>query len=189
MKKKILKVTRKNLRLLFSDCEACVLHKKRKNVVLGKGPIDAEIFLIGEAPGKNEDMKGIPFIGKDGQKLDIYFDGEDFDTEDFYITNSCCCRPPNNRMPKVTEVKACFDRLRMELEMVNPDWVIFVGMRAATIIQLGIYYKTIFESYETHFINHPGSVRHDPNKQKQIKEQIKDFAEKYKTWKRRRRKK
>jgi len=176
---KKIKKSWKNLRILYGDCKKCKLWKSRAKIIFGKGPRDANILLIGEAPGGEENIKGVPFIGKMGKLLDRFFAENGFDTKEFYITNTCICRPPNNRMPRAKEVKACFDRLKMEIELVSPEWIIYVGARAATVSQLGEEYYKFFEQFNTHFMNHPGSIRYDKTKKEKILEQIGNFKNKY----------
>jgi len=172
---KSIKMTWNNLFILFKDCNKCVLSKNRNQVVFGKGPKDARVLLIGQAPGKDEDREGKPFVGKMGKlNYKIWYE-ERIDLNKCYITNTCACYPPKDRMPKTEEVKACFDRLTEEIELVNPEWIIYIGMRAGTIQQLGAYYAKFFSDYKTHFVNHPGSIRHDSSKLEQIRSQIREL--------------
>ena len=90
------------------NCKKCELHKTRKNVIVGDGVNNADIFLIGEAPGATEDEIGVPFVGRSGKLLMQMLADIDISREkNLYITNTIKCRPPENRNPSVTETSAC----------------------------------------------------------------------------------
>lgn len=118
-------------------CRKCGLADFRKNVVLGRGVLPAEVLFIGEAPGKNEDLLGEAFIGASGRILNqaIEKSRELVGLEEaplFYITNVCGCRPTDNlggdnRQPTQSEALACWDRLRATYLAANPQRVIFLG--------------------------------------------------------------
>ncbi|MBG90467.1 MAG: uracil-DNA glycosylase [Actinobacteria bacterium] len=123
---------------LCQQCQGCELAKTRTQVVLGDGPIPCDIMLIGEGPGKEEDLKGKPFIGRSGKLLTQTFEsvGIQRDTQ-LYITNTVKCRPPNNRTPLSKEIKAYKPFLIKELHLVKPKILLLVGTPA---------FKTIVES-------------------------------------------
>jgi len=169
---RIIKATWDNLYHMWKDCKRCDLHENRSRVVLGKGPKKAQIFLIGQAPGKTEDKLGKPFVGLMGKILREMMEAIGMSPDRIYISNSAACYPPADRMPNVTEVKACFPRLRMEIELVKPKWIIYCGMRAATISGLLEEYARFFEQFKTLFMNHPGSIRRDPRRKDDIRKQL-----------------
>lgn len=111
-----------------TDCTRCPnLVACRSQIVNGVGPLDAEIVLVGEAPGKNEDETGEPFVGRSGSVLDDALESSGFDRSDVRITNCVRCRPPNNRDPHVAELENCSDHLERELEYIAPRVVIPLG--------------------------------------------------------------
>lgn len=84
----------------IENCEKCKLCKTRKNIVFGTGNKDAKLMFIGEGPGADEDMQGLPFVGKAGQLMNKCFEGVGIKREDVYIANVVKCRPPQNRVPE-----------------------------------------------------------------------------------------
>lgn len=109
-------------------CESCVLHKERTNVVIGEGDINANLMIIGEAPGKEEDEQGKPFVGKAGQQLDKILDYVKIPRESVYITNSVLCRPPDNRTPLYTEeILTCNKRLLTQIFIIRPKVIACLG--------------------------------------------------------------
>ena len=88
-----------NLKATCNNCKSCPLHSTRTNVVFGAGNSDAKILFIGEAPGRQEDEQGLPFVGASGKLLDKYLDAIGLSRDEVYIANILKCRPPNNRDP------------------------------------------------------------------------------------------
>lgn len=117
-----------------SGCERCFLHKERKNVVPGEGDSDAEIMLIGEGPGKNEDIQGKPFVGRAGKLLDELLDSAGMERSSVFITNIVKCRPPRNRDPREDEIEACSKYLDRQIKAVNPDVIGTLGNHATSYI-------------------------------------------------------
>lgn len=109
------------------SCERCALSKTRINAVPGEGPLDAEVLLIGEAPGANEDKQGRPFVGQSGQFLDELLAAAGMKRSDVYICNVLKCRPPSNRDPSPDEILSCRDYLEEQTELVDPLMVITLG--------------------------------------------------------------
>jgi uracil-DNA glycosylase len=108
-------------------CTRCVLARTRQNAVPGEGPLDAEVMLIGEAPGANEDQQGRPFVGQAGKFLEELLAAADLRREDVYICNVLKCRPPGNRDPQPDEIAACKDYLDEQIEIVDPLLVVTLG--------------------------------------------------------------
>jgi uracil-DNA glycosylase len=111
-------------------CNNCALAKTRNNIVFGEGDIESPIMFVGEAPGKNEDLQGKPFIGAAGKILTNYIEYIGWKREQCYITNIVKCRPPNNRNPRVSEIQACSPLLNEEIEKVDPIIIISLGVFA-----------------------------------------------------------
>lgn len=123
------------LELACSQCTKCALHETRTNVVFGVGNKNAEIMLVGEGPGENEDLQGVPFVGKAGQLLDDMMKIIGLDREkNIYIANIVKCRPPKNRDPLNTEQDACIDWLRNQYALVRPKIVVCLGRIAANAL-------------------------------------------------------
>ncbi|MEA3399532.1 MAG: uracil-DNA glycosylase [Patescibacteria group bacterium] len=105
----------------------CRLKETATQAVFGDGNPESEIVFIGEAPGKNEDLQGKPFIGAAGKFLDKMLNNINKKREDVYITNIIKYRPPNNRDPEIEEKEACKEWLENELEIINPKLIVFLG--------------------------------------------------------------
>lgn len=108
-------------------CERCPLAETRTNAVPGEGPLNAEVLLIGEAPGMNEDKQGRPFVGQAGQFLEELLAAAGLKRQEVYICNVLKCRPPANRDPAPDEIAACGDYLDEQIEMVDPLVVVTLG--------------------------------------------------------------
>ncbi len=113
-----------------NKCTKCALHKNRDKLVFYDGCLYAPIMFIGEAPGKNEDETGIPFIGRAGQLLRKFMFELGFKQEDFYIANTIKCRPPKNRKPQREEKASCREFLEKQIELINPKIIVLVGATA-----------------------------------------------------------
>lgn len=113
-------------------CKACELHKTRHNVVFSDGnPETASIVLIGEAPGENEDLQGIPFVGRAGKLLNEFLAKAGLKREnDLYIINTVKCRPPKNRVPTDSEKKACEGILFSQIQIIDPKIILLCGATA-----------------------------------------------------------
>lgn len=118
-------------------CTKCGLCKTRTNAVPGKGPLDAKIVFVGEAPGRSEDERGEPFVGSAGRKLNEALEKSGLSRDSVYITNVVKCRPPNNRVPTDEERGSCIDYLRAEIDIINPRVVCVLGNTASNSV-LGV---------------------------------------------------
>lgn len=112
-------------------CRACALCRERHNLVFGTGNEQAPIMFIGEGPGEQEDLQGLPFVGPAGQLLDSMLEMIDLDRSKVYIANIVKCRPPHNRDPLTIEMEACSGWLERQIQLVNPKIVICLGRIAA----------------------------------------------------------
>ncbi|RLG41834.1 MAG: uracil-DNA glycosylase [Thermoproteota archaeon] len=109
------------------SCDLCPLHAYRKNAVPGEGSLDAKVMFIGEAPGRNEDIQGRPFVGAAGKLLDQLLELAGLKREEVYITNVVKCRPPNNRDPASSEKKACQPYLEEQIRIISPKLIVTLG--------------------------------------------------------------
>jgi DNA polymerase len=114
-----------------TNCQS-ELKKTATQAVFGNGNAESDIVFIGEAPGKNEDLKGIPFVGAAGKFLDEMLSGIGKKREDIYITNIVKYRPPNNRDPEPKEKEACNEWLINELKIISPKLIVFLGRHSMT---------------------------------------------------------
>ena len=112
-------------------CQGCGVAQTRQHVVFGVGNREAEVLLVGEAPGAAEDAQGQPFVGKAGQLLDDMLTMIGLHRSQIYITNSIKCRPPNNRDPLNTEKDACAGYLRRQLQLMQPKIIVCLGRISA----------------------------------------------------------
>ena len=111
----------------IKNCKKCKLCNNRNNIVLGTGDRNANIMLIGEGPGADEDREGIPFVGKAGKLMNQAFEGLGIDRSKLYIANVVKCRPPGNRNPEAEEATACMDYLRAQVMLVKPKIIVLLG--------------------------------------------------------------
>ena len=163
------------LRVRCENCRACPLSATRKNLVLGTGSRTADLMFVGEAPGEQEDLAGIPFVGKAGQLLDRYLFAVGIPRESVYIANVLKCRPPRNRDPLPEEEDACIGYLREQVKLVDPKIIVCLGrisaMRLITpefritrdhgqFVRKGKYLMTA--------VYHPAALLRDPSKKEDM---------------------
>ena len=162
-----------------SVCTDCPLSRNRSRAVPGEGPESAEIMLIGEAPGFNEDKQGRPFVGAAGHFLDELLALANLRREDVYITNTVKCRPLNNRDPLPGEMAACRKYLDRQIEVISPKVVVTLGRHSLTSFlpketigkargkPRSVNGVTLFPMY------HPAAALHQQSLRKVIEEDIK----------------
>lgn len=119
--------TREELEEACKKCNKCKLCNNRHNVVIGTGNKNAKIMFIGEGPGADEDLQGIPFVGKAGKLMDKAFEGIGIKREEVYIANIVKCRPPNNRNPEYEEADICKEYLESQINLVKPEIIVLLG--------------------------------------------------------------
>ena len=125
-------MTLDELEIKCKNCTKCDLCEGRTNLVFGIGKKDADIMLIGEGPGENEDLQGQPFVGRSGQLLDKFLASVDLSRDkNVYIANMVKCRPPKNRDPKPEEQDMCINWLRKQFKIIKPKIVVCVGRISA----------------------------------------------------------
>lgn len=108
-------------------CQKCPLGKMRKNVVFGSGDINAKLMFVGEAPGHDEDIQGLPFVGEAGILLTKIIEAMGIRREDVYICNILKCRPPQNRNPLPEEISMCIDYLYKQIDEIKPKVICGLG--------------------------------------------------------------
>jgi uracil-DNA glycosylase len=117
-----------------AECRQCGLCEQRKSVVFSSGNPQAELMIIGEAPGRHEDESGLPFIGRAGQLLDKILNSVSISRDDVYICTIVKCRPPQNRMPTIDEITACKPFLDAQLHHVQPKIILLAGSTAVQAV-------------------------------------------------------
>lgn len=117
-----------------ASCRGCTLCETRTNLVFGVGDERAEVMFIGEGPGEQEDLQGVPFVGPAGKLLDDMLEMIDLDRNKVYIANVVKCRPPHNRDPKPDEQAACRRWLERQISLVNPRIIVCLGKIAACAV-------------------------------------------------------
>jgi len=125
MEKKLEKIKQQ-----VTECTNCELSQTRTNSVPGKGNFKSDVIFVGEAPGKNEDIKGEPFIGIAGKKLSSALENAGISREQVYITNIVKCRPPKNRVPTIIERDTCKNYLEKEIQIIKPEIICILGNTA-----------------------------------------------------------
>ena len=153
------------------DCRGCTLCETRHNVVFGVGNRNADLMLVGEGPGEQEDLKGEPFVGPAGQLLDDMLSIIDIDRSKCYIANIVKCRPPRNRDPLEQEQEACMDYLRNQIALVQPKVIVCLGRIAAMRLIDSNYRITRAHGqwvqrgdFSLTAIYHPSALLRDPSK-------------------------
>ena len=170
----------------IKNCKRCKLCENRTNIVLGVGNKNADIMLIGEGPGADEDREGIPFVGKAGKLMNQALIGLGIKREELYIANIVKCRPPGNRNPEQDEAMACIDFLRTQVKLVKPQIIVLLGSvalknvlgdeygitasRGKWVERKGIFYLPTW---------HPAALLRDESKKIDFWEDLKECIRKY----------
>ena len=172
--------------LTIKDCLECPLGKTRKNIVLGMGNPNADIVFVGEAPGKEEDLQGLPFVGRSGKLLDKMLFSINLSRDDVYILNVLKCRPPDNRDPSKIEIEKCEPYLKKQLKIIKPKLIVALGrISAMTILRtkdsLTNMRNQIFDYEGIDFLvtYHPAALLRNPNFKKYAWEDFKLIRDKY----------
>jgi len=164
------------------SCSACPLSKTRTNCVFGTGNPDADLLFIGEAPGREEDLSGIPFVGRAGKLLDKYLYAVDIPRESVYIANILKCRPPENRDPLPEEEDACIGYLREQLKLIRPKIIVCLGRISALRLikpdfritrEHGVWFQK--GNYQMTAVFHPAALLRDPTKKELMLEDMKEI--------------
>ena len=163
------------------SCQKCALADTRTHVVFGVGPRNAEVMMIGEGPGENEDLQGEPFVGRGGKLLDDMLELIDLDRKkNVYIANIVKCRPPQNRDPLNTEQDACIDYLRNQVALIRPKIIVCLGRIAAMRLikedfKISREHGQWFEKAGVHMtaLFHPAAILRDPRRRPETFEDLK----------------
>ncbi len=166
-------------------CTRCPLGQTRKRPVMGRGNHQAQIMLIAEAPGGQEDQQGIPFVGSSGEILDRLLHDCGLTREEIYITNILKCHPPGNRDPKEEEKEACIPYLKCETLLLKPKIIVCLGRVAAQRIILPDFKITRQHGTWIYRKNcaltatyHPSAILRDPSKYEVVKRDFCEIAQK-----------
>ena len=173
------------LKKACAECQKCELCKTRTNCVFGVGNENADLMFVGEAPGEQEDLSGIPFVGRAGQLLDKFLYAVDISREDVYIANILKCRPPKNRDPLPEEEDMCIDFLRQQVSLIKPKVIVCLGRISAMRL-----IKPDFKITQEHgkwfkkgdvmmtAVYHPAALLRDPRKKEDMLEDMKAIKQK-----------
>jgi DNA polymerase len=168
------------------SCTKCDLHKGRSKFVFGVGNSNADVMLIGEGPGAEEDKQGEPFVGRAGKLLNDILKAINFSREEVYIANVVKCRPPGNRTPFPEEMETCLPYLAMQIELIKPKLILCLGLTAATGLlkkkeTLGKLRGKLFEfnGIKVMVTYHPAALLRNPNFKRDCWEDVKQFRKLY----------
>ena len=162
---------------IIKKCKKCNLHKTRQNTVFGEGDPDSNIMIIGEAPGREEDEAGRPFIGRAGKLLNEFLKSIDLNRDSVFIANTIKCRPPENRDPEIAEIDACSDYLDQQINIIKPKVLVLLGKIAANrllgedIPMSELRLKKFFiDKYDIPIIvfYHPAYILRSPSQKKKV---------------------
>ncbi len=161
----------KSFFLKIRDCRECGLHVSRNRFVFGGGSAYAEIMFVGEAPGKNEDLQGVPFVGRAGSILDELLESIEMTRKDVFIANVLKCRPPGNRDPQMEEINTCKEYLFRQIEIIDPKIICTLGRHSTQLILdtregiTGLRGKVFKKDGRIILpINHPAAVLYNPSR-------------------------
>lgn len=165
-------------------CRKCPLHRSRIHAVPGEGLPSATAVFIGEAPGKEEDLQGRPFVGHSGKFLDYLLNGIGFSREQAYITSAVKCRPPKNRIPHVCELKVCkLNWLDRQISLVDPQVVVLLGKTSLkqTLGEKGnlssLHGQLFHRNRRSYFVTfHPAAAMRFPNIERQVRQDFKKLG-------------
>ena len=178
--------TLEELKRACESCLKCPLGKTRTNLVCGTGNENAQIMFVGEGPGEQEDLQGLPFVGKSGQLFDLYASLIDLDrTKNIYIANMVKCRPPHNRDPKPEETEMCLPYLREQVRLLRPQIIVCLGRIAAQRLispdfRVTKQHGEFFKKGSVYMMGtfHPAALLRDPEKKKSALEDFRRLREK-----------
>jgi DNA polymerase len=168
------------------NCQNCALGKTRTKFVFGVGNPNADAMLIGEAPGRDEDLQGEPFVGRAGKLLNDILKAINFKREEVYIANILKCRPPNNRDPLPLEMETCIPYLHKQIDLIKPKVILCLGRVAANgLLDKKLSLGQLRESsYDFNGIRvmatyHPAALLRNPNWKRGCWEDVQKFRKLY----------
>ena len=174
-----------SIREACAGCKLCGLADGRTNLVFGDGNDKAEVMLIGEGPGEQEDLQGLPFVGPAGKLLDTMLELIDLDRSKVYIANMVKCRPPHNRDPKDEEIASCRPWLEHQIKAVSPKIIVCLGrISACSLIdrdfritrEHGQWFEK--DGIEYTALYHPSALLRDPGKRPETFEDLRGIRQK-----------
>ncbi|PWW82361.1 uracil-DNA glycosylase [Prosthecochloris marina] len=168
------------------DCTKCRLAETRNNFVFGEGNPKAQIVVIGEAPGAEEDAQGRPFVGRSGKLLDKILEAIGFSREDVFICNIIKCRPPENRNPNLDEIQSCMPWLKIQLQLIKPKVLLLLGRVAANTVldnkqsMANLRGRILrWNGYDVIVTYHPAALLRNPNWKRHCWEDVKMLRSHY----------
>jgi uracil-DNA glycosylase len=174
------------LNSLICNCMKCQLGDTRKNFVFGAGNPNAEVLILGEGPGAEEDEQGLPFVGRAGKLLTDILKAIKFERNEVYIANIVKCRPPGNRTPSPAEMEKCMPYLKKQIELINPKLILCVGLTAAHGLLLNKDSLTSlrgkvfeYEGRKVMVTYHPAALLRNPNWKRGCWEDVQAFRKLY----------
>jgi uracil-DNA glycosylase family 4 len=175
-----------DLKTQICNCMNCGLGKTRSKFVFGVGNPTADILVIGEAPGADEDAKGEPFVGRAGQLLNKILEAVQFKREEVFIANILKCRPPNNRRPNPEEVEQCEPYLWKQIELIKPKFILCLGLTAAqTLLKTEESLTSLrssihkYHGVPTFVTYHPAALLRNPNWKRPTWEDVQKLRKMY----------
>ncbi len=168
----------------IKSCELCGLCKTRTNAVPGYGNWDADVMFIGEGPGRDEDLQGLPFVGAAGRVLNEMLSAIGWTREDVFIANVVKCRPPNNRDPLPEEVKSCWPYLEEQIRIIKPKLIVTLGRHSMNRFMPGLKISEVhgeakiangvWQEKQVYLpLYHPAASLYDPRKKVVLLEDFK----------------
>ena len=168
-----------DLEAVAKQCTACRLHQGRTHVVFGVGNPQAELMFVGEAPGRDEDLQGEPFVGRAGQLLTRIIQAIGLQRQDVYIANVIKCRPPNNRNPQEDEIARCEPYLIRQVELIRPKVIVALGTYAAqTLLKTRLSISRLRGRFHTYHGRrlmptlHPAFLLRNPERKRDVWEDM-----------------
>jgi len=170
----------------INNCTNCVLHKGRNKFVFGSGNPNADVMVVGEGPGAEEDKQGLPFVGRAGKLLTDILKAINFERDDVYIANIVKCRPPDNRTPLPDEMETCLPYLKKQIELIKPKLILCLGLTAAKGLlnkrdsltsMRGKVFE--FENAKVMITYHPAALLRNPNWKRPCWEDLQKFKQLY----------
>ncbi len=176
--------------LAAHNCQDCTLGASRANLVIDRGNYQSDTMIIGEAPGKDEDEQGRPFVGRSGKLLNQLLIEQGFDTnQDALVANIAKCRPPNNRPPSIKEANQCKPYLFKQIALMQPKFIMLMGRTAVkhilphltkipmnTLVQ-NSYTDKAFTNIQFFIFFHPAYILRDPRKKPLMQQLITHFLQ------------
>jgi DNA polymerase len=178
--------TLEQLEGLINQCSSCKLHEGRNKFVFGSGNPNADVMVVGEGPGAEEDKQGLPFVGRAGKLLTDILKAINFERDDVFIANIVKCRPPDNRTPLPDEMDTCLPYLKKQIEIIKPKVILCLGLTAAKGLlkkrdsltsMRGKVFE--FENIKVMVTYHPAALLRNPNWKSPCWEDVQKFKKLY----------